>query len=96
MSWMLSGRMDLTADVIYACGPTPMLRALKAYAAGTGYRVLDFHGRDVWPAESVPVWPVSASQKRWMTHSHVHNKRVCKDGPVFLADGGGTVNEIQK
>ena len=23
----------LTADVIYACGPTPMLRALKAYAA---------------------------------------------------------------
>ena len=19
-------------------------------------------------------------------HSHVHNKRVCKDGPVFLAD----------
>ena len=22
----------LTADVIYACGPTPMLRALKAYA----------------------------------------------------------------
>ena len=23
---------DLKADVIYACGPTPMLRALKAYA----------------------------------------------------------------
>ena len=19
-------------------------------------------------------------------HSHVHNKRICKDGPVFLAD----------
>ena len=32
----------LTADVIYACGPMPMLRALKT---GTGYRVLDFHGR---------------------------------------------------
>lgn len=26
----------LTADVIYACGPTPMLRALKAYAAEMG------------------------------------------------------------
>ena len=24
-------------------------------------------------------------------HSHVHNKRVCKDGPVFLSDGGGAV-----
>lgn len=26
----------LNADVIYACGPTPMLRALKAYAAEQG------------------------------------------------------------
>ena len=27
---------DLHADVIYACGPTPMLRALKAYAEEQG------------------------------------------------------------
>ena len=30
----------LTADVIYACGPTPMLRAVKAYAAE--------HGAECW------------------------------------------------
>ena len=26
----------LDANIIYACGPTPMLRAIKAYAAGHG------------------------------------------------------------
>lgn len=35
----------LNADVIYACGPTPMLRALKAYAAEPGHDLLYFHGR---------------------------------------------------
>ena len=29
-------------------------------------------------------------------HSYVHNKRICKDGPVFDARGGGTLNEIQR
>ena len=24
-------------------------------------------------------------------HSHVHNKRICKDGPVFRGRGGGAV-----
>lgn len=40
----------LTADVIYACGPTPMLRALKAYAAEKGLECwLSWKRR--WPAE---------------------------------------------
>ena len=29
---------NLTADVIYACGPTPMLRAIKEYAAEKGIK----------------------------------------------------------
>ena len=53
----------LDADVIYACGPTPMLRALKAYAAENGIESKEVDG-----------------------HSHVHNKRICKDGPVFAAE----------
>ncbi len=36
---------DLEADVIFACGPAPMLRAIKAYALEKGIRVLDLHGR---------------------------------------------------
>ena len=35
----------LEADVIFACGPTPMLRALKEYAAANRYYLLDFYGR---------------------------------------------------
>ena len=34
----------LTADVIYACGPLPMLRALKEYAAKEDIECSDLHG----------------------------------------------------
>lgn len=74
----------LTADVIYACGPTPMLRALKAYA--------EEHGIECWLSlEERMACGVGAclgcvcKSKEVDSHSHVHNKRVCKDGPVFLS-----------
>ncbi len=52
----------LDAEIIYACGPTPMLRALKAYAAEHGMECwLSWKKR--WPAESARAWPVSASPK---------------------------------
>lgn len=35
---------DLEADVIFACGPKPMLRAIKAYALEKD-PLLGFHGR---------------------------------------------------
>lgn len=74
----------LEADLIFACGPTPMLRAIKAYALEKG----------------IPCW-VSMEEKMACGigaclacvckstevdgHSQVHNKRICKDGPVFLS-----------
>ena len=74
----------LEADLIFACGPTPMLRAIKAYALDKG----------------IPCW-VSMEEKMACGigaclacvckstevdgHSQVHNKRICKDGPVFLS-----------
>ena len=74
----------LTADVIYACGPTPMLRALKAYAAEKGL--------ECWLSlEEKMACGVGAclacvcKSKEIDSHSHVHNKRICKDGPVFLS-----------
>lgn len=74
----------LTADVIYACGPTPMLRALKAYA--------EENGMECWLSlEERMACGVGAclgcvcKSKEVDSHSHVHNKRVCKDGPVFLS-----------
>ena len=74
----------IQADVMFACGPTPMLRALKQYAE----------------EKNMPCW-ISMEEKMACgigaclacvcqsknvdAHSHVHNKRICKDGPVFLS-----------
>ena len=75
----------LNADMIYACGPTPMLRALKEYAAKEGI--------ECWISlEERMACGVGAClgcvchSKDVDEHSNVRNKRVCKDGPVFLAD----------
>ena len=44
MCWIAIRENGLQADVIYACGPTPMLRALKEYAEENQHRVLAFTG----------------------------------------------------
>lgn len=74
----------LWADVIYACGPIPMLRALQAYAQEKDI--------ECWLSlEERMACGVGAClacvcrSKEIDGHSHVHNKRVCKDGPVFLS-----------
>lgn len=74
----------LKADVIFACGPTPMLRALKAYA--------EEHEIECWLSlEEKMACGIGAclacvcQSKEVDEQSHVHNKRICKDGPVFLA-----------
>ena len=74
----------LKADVIFACGPTPMLRALKAYA--------EEHEIECWLSlEEKMACGIGAclacvcQSKGVDEHSHVHNKRICKDGPVVLA-----------
>lgn len=74
----------LEADVIFACGPTPMLRAIKTYAVE--------HDIECWismeekMACGIGACLACVCQSREIDdHSHVHNKRICKDGPVFLA-----------
>lgn len=75
---------QLQGDVIFACGPTPMLRAIKAYALE--------HNIECWISmEEKMACGIGAclacvcKSKEIDHHSHVHNKRICKDGPVFLA-----------
>ncbi len=74
----------LRGDVIYSCGPMPMLRGVKAWGE----------------EEKIPAW-LSLEEKMACGigaclacvcnstevdhHSMVHNKRICKDGPVFLS-----------
>lgn len=74
---------NLEADVIFACGPTPMLRAIKKYAEEKNI-LCYLHGRKMACGIGACLACVCKSKEK-DSHSHVHNKRVCKDGPVFLS-----------
>lgn len=74
----------ISGDVIYSCGPLPMLRGVKAWGIKQG----------------IPAW-LSMEEKMACgigaclacvcnstdvdSHSNVYDKRICKDGPVFLS-----------
>lgn len=74
----------LQADMIFACGPMPMLRAIKKYAEEAGipaYISLEEHmACGVGACLGCVV-----KTKEKDHHSHVHNARICTDGPVFEA-----------
>ncbi|MBO4976792.1 MAG: dihydroorotate dehydrogenase electron transfer subunit [Lachnospiraceae bacterium] len=75
---------NLDADVIFACGPMPMLRAIKKYAETKNipaYISLEEHmACGVGACLGCVV-----KTKEVDHHSHVHNARICTDGPVFEA-----------
>lgn len=74
----------LNAEVIYACGPTPMLRAIKEYALGNGIECyLSLEERMACGIGACLACVCKTKEKD--EHSNVNNKRICKDGPVFLA-----------
>jgi dihydroorotate dehydrogenase electron transfer subunit len=74
----------LTADVMYACGPTPMLRALKAYALEQGMECyISMEERMACGIGACLACVCNSTQKD--AHSNVNNKRICKEGPVFDA-----------
>ena len=75
----------LTADIIYACGPTPMLKALKAYAMENGIECYISLEEKMACGIGACLGCVCHS-KDIDEHSNVRNKRICKDGPVFAAD----------
>lgn len=78
------GENELTADVIYACGPKPMLRALAAFAKENNIKC--YVSMEERMACGVGACLGCVCQSTEVDdHSHVHNKRVCKDGPVFLS-----------
>lgn len=74
----------LCADIIFACGPMPMLRAIKRYAEEQGipaYISLEEH-----MACGVGACLGCVVKTREIdSHSHVNNARICTDGPVFEA-----------
>ena len=74
----------LEADVIMACGPTPMLRAIKNYAEENGIECyISLEERMACGIGACLACVCKSKEKDH--HSNVHNKRICKDGPVFLS-----------
>ena len=74
----------LEADMIYACGPTPMLRAIKKYAEENGIECyISLEERMACGIGACLACVCKSREKD--AHSNVNNKRICKDGPVFLS-----------
>ncbi len=75
----------LSAEVIYACGPTPMLRAIKNYALENNIIAqLSLEERMACGIGACLACTCKTNEKDH--HSNVNNKRICKDGPVFYAE----------
>ena len=82
---MLFRSNELQADVLCACGPLPMLRAIKHYAQEKD--IPAFLSLEERMACGVGVClGCVAKTTRTDEHSKVHNARVCVEGPVFSAD----------
>lgn len=73
------------ADLICACGPLPMLRALQQFSREKGIPCFLSLEERMACAVGACLGCVVKTVKEDL-HSHVKNARVCKDGPVFSAD----------
>lgn len=76
---------ELDADMIFACGPTPMLKGVKAYAAKKGVKAqISMEERMACGIGACLACVCKSKEKDH--HTNVNNKRICKDGPVFYAE----------
>ncbi len=76
---------NVIGDMIFACGPTPMLRAIKRYAYENDYPAqlsLEEHMACGIGACLACVCKTAEVD----SHFKVTTRRVCKDGPVFYAE----------
>ena len=75
----------LDGEIIYACGPTPMLRAVKAFARERKTECWVSLEERMACGIGACLACVCKSKER-DSHTNVNNKRVCKEGPVFRAE----------
>ena len=75
---------QLSAQVIMACGPMPMLRAIKNYAKEKEIKAyISLEERMACGVGACLGCVCQTANKN--AHSHVNNARICTDGPVFDA-----------
>ena len=83
----------LEADLIFACGPAPMLRAIKAYAQEQD--IPCYISMEERMACGIGACLACVCKSKEVdAHSQVHNKRICKDGPVFKIGGVELKNPV--
>lgn len=75
----------LAASTVMACGPLPMLRAVKAYCALNNLECYVSLEERMACSIGACLACVCETVKK-DGHSNVNNARICKDGPVFRAD----------
>lgn len=74
----------LTPEVIYACGPTPMLRAVKQYAIE--HNIECFVSLEEKMACGIGACLGCVCKSNEIdAHTNIKNKRICKEGPIFNA-----------
>lgn len=74
----------IDAEIIYACGPIPMLKALKAYSIENNMEAQISLEEKMACGIGACLACVCKSKEK-DAHSNVDNKRICKEGPVFDA-----------
>ena len=71
--------------MIYACGPTPMLKGVSAYSFEKKIKAQISLEERMACGVGACLACVTKCHKV-DDHSKVNNKRICKDGPVFDAE----------
>ncbi len=75
----------LFSDVVCACGPMPMLRAVKEFAKDTGMKAYLSLEERMACGVGACLGCVTKT-KNTDPHTHVNNTRICVEGPVFDAE----------
>lgn len=75
---------QVKGDVIFACGPMPMLRAVKQYAAERQIEAYISLEERMACGVGACLGCVCRTVKK-DGHTHVNNARICTEGPVFDA-----------
>ena len=81
----LKASINIKPDVIMACGPMPMLRAIKQYASENNIKAyISLEERMACGVGACLGCVCKTVNKDH--HSHVNNTRICTEGPVFDAE----------
>ena len=80
----LRASINVKPDVIMACGPMPMLRAIKKYAEENNIKAYISLEERMACGVGACLGCVCKTVKK-DDHSHVNNTRICTEGPVFDA-----------